>query len=295
MDHLVPPMADDQPMYEAMTTATWLAARTERLTIGHLVLCDAMREAPVLAKQAVTIDHASGGRFELGIGWGSVPQELVDFGITTDGPAARATRLGETLATLREFWGGRQQPTPLTRIPIVIGGVGPRTVAMVAEHADWWNVPINLLDQLDERRAAPGAPGVGAADARLRPVGGRPRPGHRAGATPLRADGWGLAIGTGAELVDQLGKWGDRGVERALTPGSLTPRPAKMDSSGGWSPRPPPTQKGSPRAAFPRCAGSRPAGARRRGGAARGVGAAVRRFGSGEAARSCARRCRTAC
>src|SRR5690348_13624173 len=154
MDHLVPPLAEDQPMYEALTTATWLAAHTETLKLSHLVLCDALRHAPVLAKQAVTLDHASGGRFELGIGWGSVPQELVDFGITTAGPAARAAHLRETLATLRELWGGRQQPTPLTHIPVVIGGAGPKTVAMVGDYADCWNVPLHLLDHLDERRAA---------------------------------------------------------------------------------------------------------------------------------------------
>ena len=66
----------DQPMYEAMITATWLAAQTERLRIGHLVLCEAFRHPAVLARQAVTIDHASNGRFDLGIGWGSVPEEL---------------------------------------------------------------------------------------------------------------------------------------------------------------------------------------------------------------------------
>src|SRR3954454_9840017 len=72
MDHLSPPLAAGQPMYEALTTATWLAARTERLVLGHLVLCDGFRHPAVLARQAVTIDHASNGRFELGIGWGSV-------------------------------------------------------------------------------------------------------------------------------------------------------------------------------------------------------------------------------
>src|SRR5579862_6947661 len=81
MDHLIPPMATAQPMYEAMVTSTWLAAHTERLRIGSLVLCDAFRHPAVLAREAVTIDHASGGRFELGLGWGSVPDELDVFGI----------------------------------------------------------------------------------------------------------------------------------------------------------------------------------------------------------------------
>ena len=77
MDHLFPPGAADQPMYEALTTVTWLAAVTERLRLGHLVLCDSFRHPAVLARQAVTLDHLSGGRFDLGIGSGSTPAELV--------------------------------------------------------------------------------------------------------------------------------------------------------------------------------------------------------------------------
>ena len=76
MDHLAPPLATQHDMWEAMTAATWLLARTDALVVGHLVLCDPLRHPAVLARQAATLDHASGGRFELGIGWGSVPAEL---------------------------------------------------------------------------------------------------------------------------------------------------------------------------------------------------------------------------
>src|SRR5437763_5088081 len=104
MDHLAPPLAEDRPYLEAMTAATWLAAATSTLTVGHLVLCDAFRQPAVLARQAVTIDHASGGRFELGIGAGSVPGELETFGI---GPVEhRVARLRETLEVLTRLWSG---------------------------------------------------------------------------------------------------------------------------------------------------------------------------------------------
>src|ERR1700694_2855713 len=93
MDHLAPPMALDQPMYDAIVTAAWLAAHTERLTISHLVLCDSLRHPAVLAKQAVSLDHASGGRFELGIGWGSVPEELSTFGVGSVDARVRVRRL----------------------------------------------------------------------------------------------------------------------------------------------------------------------------------------------------------
>jgi alkanesulfonate monooxygenase SsuD/methylene tetrahydromethanopterin reductase-like flavin-dependent oxidoreductase (luciferase family) len=101
MDHLAPPQALDQPMYEAMITATWLAAQTERLRIGHLVLCEAFRHPAVLARQAVSIDHASKGRFELGIGWGSVPEELETFGVASTSARERVRRLAETLDVVR--------------------------------------------------------------------------------------------------------------------------------------------------------------------------------------------------
>ena len=96
MDHLVPPLADDQPMFEAIVTTTWLAAHTERLRVGSLVLCDAFRHPAVLARQAVSIDHASGGRFELGIGWGSVREEFTKFGVGSIEPRVRVDRLRET-------------------------------------------------------------------------------------------------------------------------------------------------------------------------------------------------------
>jgi alkanesulfonate monooxygenase SsuD/methylene tetrahydromethanopterin reductase-like flavin-dependent oxidoreductase (luciferase family) len=171
MDHLAPPMADDQPMWDAMVMATWLAACTSRLTIGHLVLCDAFRHPAVLARQAVSLDHASGGRFELGIGWGSVPTELGTFGVGSMEPKARVERLGETLQVVRALWtgepvdfdgahhhvrGGQQRPAPLGRIPIVIGGAGPKTLALVREHADWWNLPVDKIGLLDDLRAKVG-------------------------------------------------------------------------------------------------------------------------------------------
>ena|SRR5271157_3700637 len=70
LDHLETPMAPDSPIWEAMTAATWVAARTERLTIGHLVLCDAFRHPAVLAKQAVTLAEASGWPLRTRAGFG---------------------------------------------------------------------------------------------------------------------------------------------------------------------------------------------------------------------------------
>ena len=174
MDHLAPPGALEQPMYEAFTLATWLAAATDRLRLGHLVLCDPFRHPAVLARQAVTLDHLSGGRFELGIGSGSTPAELATFGFPAAPAAQRLERLHETLELLTKFWtgevvdhrgsffsveGARQLPAPLGRIPVVVGGTGAATMELVARYADWWNVPMHQLDRMARHAGAPAPPG----------------------------------------------------------------------------------------------------------------------------------------
>lgn len=158
-DHLLAPSGDRVPIWEAMTTATWVAARTEGLRIGQLVLCDAFRHPAVLAKQAVTLQEASGGRFELGLGTGSRPRELVRFGITNDRAAQRRERLERSLEMLTQCWGSEhvQSPQPSTPIPLVLGGVGAPMLALVREYATWWNLWAPDLDRLPELRPAVGS------------------------------------------------------------------------------------------------------------------------------------------
>ena len=227
MDHLAPPGADAQPMFEAMITSAWLAAGTERLGVGSLVLCDAFRHPAVLARQAVSIDHASDGRFELGIGWGSVATEFRTFGIGASEPRARVRRLKETLEIVRALWAGQtfdyegefftlhgaqQQPVPIGRIPIVIGGAGRRTMELVATHADWWNLHTQILDRLDEMR-----PLAGAAHCSMQvQVAFVPAEHQREEieATARRRFGDGPVVGTAPELAEFFQTLADRGVER---------------------------------------------------------------------------------
>ncbi|MFE6862094.1 LLM class flavin-dependent oxidoreductase [Nocardia sp. NPDC057668] len=154
IDHLVAPGAPAQPLWEAMTIATWVAARTRRLRIGHLVLCDAFRHPALLAKQAVTLQEATGGRFELGLGSGSVPAELVQFGITEAIAAQRHTRMKQTIDLLTGYWDPASEPElpphPSVPIPLVIGGTGPRILELAREHATWWNLPATHLDRLTD-------------------------------------------------------------------------------------------------------------------------------------------------
>lgn len=231
MDHLAPPLAYEQPMYEAIVTSTWLAARTERLRVGSLVLCDSFRLPAVLARQAVSIDHASGGRFELGIGWGSVVEEFTTFGVGSTEPRERVERLRETLEIMRALWAGetvdydgryhrlrgaRQEPRPLGHIPIVIGGTGKKTLALVREFADWWNVHIGSLDKLDELRSQ-----VGDARVSIQQMVALVRRGEdREAVTQLARKRFGYAnpvIGTGAEVAEHYARLGEQGIERVYT------------------------------------------------------------------------------
>jgi alkanesulfonate monooxygenase SsuD/methylene tetrahydromethanopterin reductase-like flavin-dependent oxidoreductase (luciferase family) len=229
MDHLAPPLAEEHDMYEALATNGWLLAKTRHLVQGPLVLCDALRHPAVLARQAVTLDHASGGRFELGIGWGSVAEELTTYGIRPTAPSERVQRLSETLAILRALWtgesvdfdgeffefsGAQQMPTPLGRIPIVVGGAGRRSLELVARYADWWNVPIHQLDRLDEMRAHAGDARVSVqqmcafvpegADRSIVEEQARRRFGYYES----------LVVGGASEVLDEFAAMRARGVER---------------------------------------------------------------------------------
>jgi alkanesulfonate monooxygenase SsuD/methylene tetrahydromethanopterin reductase-like flavin-dependent oxidoreductase (luciferase family) len=232
IDHLAPPKAEDQDMWDAITIAGWVLARTDRLVVGHLVLCDSLRHPAVLARQVTSLDHASGGRFELGIGWGSVPDELEAFGVGAYGGPVRVARLAESLAIMRGLWTGevvdhqgehftlaraQQRPVPTRLIPITIGGTGPKTLALVRRYADWCNVPIHQLDNLDRVRSEAGDARVStqvmvcllareadrAASAELVE--------RRFGSTPM---GQTMVMGTTAELVEHFEAERQRGVER---------------------------------------------------------------------------------
>ncbi len=227
MDHMAPPLADSQPMFEAMITSAWLAGRTERLRVGSLVLCDSFRHPAVLAREAVSIDHASGGRFELGIGWGSVVDEMRTFGIGSPEAKARLGRLRESLEIITALWAGetldyegehftlrgaQQQPGPVGKIPIVIGGAGKGTMQLVAAHADWWNVHTHIVDRLDEMRPLSGNARC-SLQVQLALVPS-PASRHEIEATARRRFGAIPVVGTAPELVDYFGALQERGVER---------------------------------------------------------------------------------
>jgi alkanesulfonate monooxygenase SsuD/methylene tetrahydromethanopterin reductase-like flavin-dependent oxidoreductase (luciferase family) len=159
----------DVPALEGWTLATAVLAQTERLRVGHLVLCNNFRHPAVLAKMVTTLDVISGGRLDIGIGSGSFEEEHHQAGLPWGTAAERSERLQESLEILasmltgeRTSFAGRhyqvddlpnlpppaQQPRP----PIYIGGSGERfTLPLVAKYADGWNVPTYALGEIDQK------------------------------------------------------------------------------------------------------------------------------------------------
>ncbi|BBY38334.1 hypothetical protein MMAN_24680 [Mycobacterium mantenii] len=220
IDHLEAPGLPDESIWEAMGIATWVAARTERLRIGHLVLCDAFRHPAVLAKQAVTLSEASEGRFELGLGAGSWPSEFARFDIGQQDPRARVEQLGRHLELIRGYWGdddeqSGQAPRRSYPIPLVLGGSGPKMMELVRRYADWWNLPANQLDRLPKL-----APSAGTARMSIQQMVGFVRSGSdpdtvREVSTRRFGNlGSGLACGDADELIGHFRGLAAQRVER---------------------------------------------------------------------------------
>ncbi len=230
MDHLNPPLLSAAPMYDAFVMATAVAAWTERVRIGHMVLCGQFRHPALLAKMVVSLDHFSGGRFDLGIGWGSVPDEMERFGLGDEPPAVRAARLRETLEVVQLLLTGepvnhqgrffqlenaQQQPTPVNgHIPIVIGGAGRKlTMPLVRDFADWWNCPVYGMAELAELLPLSG-------NARLsvqRAIGLAPSSAARdeiVDTAQRRFGDWALVAGTPDEVAEALQADREMGAEQ---------------------------------------------------------------------------------
>jgi len=172
-DHVysVSDLADPaKPAFEGVATMAALAAETRRVRVGCLVFCVCYRPVGVLAKAAVTIDHVSGGRCELGIGAGWNEIESRAFGIPFPSIRERLDLLEESAAVLRRLFDGERvtfagrqvqltdalcDPRPVqTRLRLWIGGQGERRLLrIVARHADGWNAPFLAPEVFADRMA----------------------------------------------------------------------------------------------------------------------------------------------
>ena len=171
-DHLVFHREDGRTegIHECWTVLTAVAAITERVEIGPLVLAVPFRNPALTAKMAAELDAVSNGRLILGLGCGWHEPEFDDFGYPFDHRVGRFEEaldvilpmLREGRATMSGRWHradaalmprGLREGGP----PILIAGKAPRMLSLVARHADAWNAawygrPDDLAE-LDERVA----------------------------------------------------------------------------------------------------------------------------------------------
>ena len=156
-DHIyeAPPAGGTQVHYEAFSMLGALAADTSRARIGCLVFCSQYRNVGVLTKGAISVDHISGGRFEMGLGSGWHDQEAKSFGLDWPSQGGRFKVMESQLQAIEKWRRGERVtqsspgvelddaamvPAPMGRMPIWIGGLGrEKTLRMAGRYADGWN------------------------------------------------------------------------------------------------------------------------------------------------------------
>lgn len=154
-DHLSWRRYRDQPWFGAVPWLAGIASATSRIRLGTMVTSPNFREPVVLAKEAMTLDHISGGRLTLGIGAGGTGFDATVLGRDVLSPRQRADRLGDFVQMVdgllaqpeytgtageysaveaRMLPGCVQQP----RLPLAIAAAGPRTMRVAASYGNAW-------------------------------------------------------------------------------------------------------------------------------------------------------------
>jgi F420-dependent oxidoreductase-like protein len=247
-DHFTNAAPPDKDSLELWVSLTYAATLTKRIEFGPLVTPVTFRHPAITARMAAAVDDLSGGRLVLGLGAGWQEREHAKFGVPFYDVPTRFDMLADALEITARLLNSDEPvtyagkhfsldeaqllPRPQRRggPPILIGGRGPkRTLPMVAQYAQEWNavfIPPDeyveraaLLDQmLLERGRQPGdvkrslmtqvvfSPDDAALNERL----------AARNATREELIQRGLIVGTAPMLVEQIGQWVERGVERFM-------------------------------------------------------------------------------
>ncbi len=163
-DHITDPNLERAgSSWEALSAMTALVHRVPGMTVGHGVLSNTFRHPVILAKAATLLDHATGGRFVIGLGAGWHEGEHLPFGIPLPAMPERFDRFESAVHVLKALFsaaaatepgvsrpdpfypldGATNLPPPLTPggPPIWLGGQKRRGLALVARHGNGWMLP----------------------------------------------------------------------------------------------------------------------------------------------------------
>jgi alkanesulfonate monooxygenase SsuD/methylene tetrahydromethanopterin reductase-like flavin-dependent oxidoreductase (luciferase family) len=156
-DHFVNPYVPQQPWYEGWTLLTGLATQTVKIRVGALVTNFALHNPAMLARRALTLDHISGGRLDVGLGSGTPGDVSYAMTGTPDYAAPeRVARFREAVEIIDsllsngtttydgmyyQIKGAEMNPRPLQepRPPFTIAALGPTMLRIAARYADTWN------------------------------------------------------------------------------------------------------------------------------------------------------------
>lgn len=222
-DHYQRPSIPHAPFLEGWTLLAALAQKTERVRVGLLVTSNTFRHPPLVAKQAVTVDHISGGRLELGMGAGWFKGEHDNFGVEFPEPPELVARFQEAVMLIDKlltqevtsFDGHyykvndapfRPAPVQRPRPPLTLGAHGPRMLRFAAQYADRWNTH-GTVDEIRERNAR--------LDEACLAIGRNPNEIIRSlyGWTiPMGADPW----SSPDAFADVVGRYGEAGMSEFL-------------------------------------------------------------------------------
>ncbi len=223
----------DAGSLDAWTLLAALAARTERIRLGTLVSPVTFRHPAVLAKAAVTADHISGGRVELGIGGGWMEAEHTVYGFRFGTTRERMDELDRQIAEIVRQWTDAHDVWPKAlqepRPHLIVGGAAkPRTVRAAVRFADEYNTTFASPEECRERR---GRVDAAAREAGRDPLGfslmttcvvGRDareldeRLERLRDVTGRDPDRDRTIVGTVQEVVERLRAYEEAGVERVM-------------------------------------------------------------------------------
>jgi F420-dependent oxidoreductase-like protein len=249
-DHFTNASGPHKDALELWTSLTYAATVTDRIEFGSLVVPITFRHPSMLVQYAAAVDMLAQGRFVFGLGTGWQDREHREFGIPFPPLSERYQRLEDGLEMAKRLFhsddpvsydghhyqldGALLTMKRAGGPPILIGGNGPKkTLPLAAKYASEWNAVYadpetfvdrtQLLDRYlaDEGRAASDVKrslmmrAIYGDDARIQQITAQMSNDRR---TITKDDlvERGFIIGQGQEIVDQVGAWVERGVERFM-------------------------------------------------------------------------------